>query len=72
VALKISQFPLHPSMHREHRPLDGTILVDRLPVRVASLLFGRCKFNMDSLKVVFAFFAKDHCTTVWQKGKKKF
>jgi hypothetical protein len=44
VALKISQFPLHPSIQREQRPLDGATLWDRLTDWVASFALGRCKF----------------------------
>jgi hypothetical protein len=44
VALNTSQFPLHPSRHLEHSPLQGTILFDRFVDRVASLPFGLCKF----------------------------
>jgi hypothetical protein len=54
VALKTSQLPVHPSMHRVHIPLSGATLRERLAVLVASFEFGRCKF------ILSPFFSNSH------------
>jgi hypothetical protein len=53
--MKASQLPRQPSMQREQMPLEGTTLLERFAVRVASLPLGVRRFMILSPLLNFAF-----------------